>query len=66
MLEAYIQAYNDAVFETDKQTALNVVNRALQEGFSAEDIVFKLVIPAVEQMMASSNKTPTPIWPNTS
>ncbi|ATG91912.1 B12-binding domain-containing protein [Methylomonas koyamae] len=58
MLEAYIQAYNDAVFETDKQTALNVVNRALQDGFSAEDIVFKLVIPAVEQMMAFIEQDP--------
>ncbi len=58
MLEAYIQSYNDAVFETDKQAALDVVNRALADGLTAEEIVFKLVIPAVELMMAYIEKDP--------
>ena len=58
MLENYIQAYNEAVFETDKQAALDVVNRALNDGFSAEDIVFKLVIPAVELMMTFIEQDP--------
>ncbi len=58
MLEAYIQSYNEAVFETDKQAALDVVNRALADGLSPEDIVFKLVIPAVELMMAFIEKDP--------
>ena len=34
MLEAYIQSYNEAVFETDKQAALDVVNKALSEGLT--------------------------------
>lgn len=58
MLEAYIKSYNEAVFETDKQAALDVVNRALNEGLSPEDIVFKLVIPAVELMMTYIEKDP--------
>ncbi len=58
MLEAYIQSYNEAVFETDKQAALEVVNRALAEGYSPEDIVFKLVIPAVEAMMTLIENDP--------
>jgi 5-methyltetrahydrofolate--homocysteine methyltransferase len=58
MLEAYIQSYNEAVFETDKQAALDVVNRALNDGLSPEDIVFKLVIPAVELMMTFIEKDP--------
>lgn len=58
MLESYIEAYNDAVFETDKQGALDVVNQALEAGSSAEDIVFNLVIPAVEAMMARIEKDP--------
>lgn len=47
----YIDAYNEAVFETDKQAALAVVEQALNDGYTPEDIVFKLVIPAVEVMM---------------
>lgn len=58
MLDAYIQSYNQAVFETDKQAALDVVNQALLDGFSPEDIVFNLVIPAVELMMALIEKDP--------
>lgn len=58
MLDAYIQSYNQAVFETDKQAALAVVNQALCEGLSPEDIVFKLVIPAVELMMALIEQDP--------
>ena len=58
MLDAYIQSYNEAVFDTDKQAALDVVNKALSEGLSPEDVVFKLVIPAVEAMMARIEKNP--------
>lgn len=58
MLESYIQSYNEAVFETDKQAALDVVNKALSDGLSPEDVVFKLVIPAVEAMMARIEKDP--------
>ncbi|WP_404355458.1 B12-binding domain-containing protein [Methylotuvimicrobium sp. KM1] len=58
MLSRYVQAYNEAVFETDKQAALTVVNGALQDGYSPEDIVFNLVIPAVEAMMARIEQDP--------
>ena len=58
MIKAYIDAYNQAVFETDKPAALAVVDQALADGFSPEDIVFKLVIPAIEQMMATIEKDP--------
>ena len=58
MLDVYIQSYNQAVFETDKPAALALVNQALIDGFSPEDIVFKLVIPAVELMMTLIEKDP--------
>jgi trimethylamine corrinoid protein len=58
MMEAYIQAYNEAVFETDKNAALAVVNSALAAGISPENIVFQLIIPAVESMMARIEKDP--------
>lgn len=58
MPKSYIAAYNEAVFETDKQAALDVVNQALNDGFSPEDVVFKLIIPAVEVMMERIEKDP--------
>jgi methanogenic corrinoid protein MtbC1 len=53
-----IQAYNDAVFETDKEAAFRAVNEALTRGVTPEDIVFKVVIPAVEEMMIRIGQDP--------
>ena len=58
MLERIIKDYNAAVFETDKDAAFEVVNDALANGLSAEDVVFKVVIPAVEEMMADITRDP--------
>lgn len=58
MIDNVIKAYNEAVFETDKEAAFEVVNNALAQGLSAEDVVFKVVIPAVEQMMANITRDP--------
>lgn len=58
MLNQIIKAYNEAVFETDKEGAFEVVNAALAEGVTAEEIVFKVVIPAVEEMMSNITKDP--------
>ncbi|NTV71437.1 MAG: cobalamin-binding protein [Azonexaceae bacterium] len=58
MLERIVKAYNEAVFETDKEAAFEVVEAALAGGLTAEDIVFKVVIPAVEEMMSNITKDP--------
>lgn len=58
MLEHIVKAYNEAVFETDKEAAFDVVDAALAEGLTAEDIVFQVVIPAVEEMMSNITKDP--------
>jgi trimethylamine corrinoid protein len=58
MLERIVKAYNEAVFETDKEAAFAVVNAALADGLSAEEVVFKVVIPAVEEMMSNITKDP--------
>ncbi len=58
MLDRIIKDYNDAVFETDKDAAFEVVNNALANGLSAEDVVFRVVIPAVEEMMADITRDP--------
>ena len=53
-----IRAYNEAVFETDKEAAFRAVNAALAKGITPENIVFKIVIPAVEEMMSKIAKDP--------
>jgi 5-methyltetrahydrofolate--homocysteine methyltransferase len=58
VLDRTVKAYNEAVFETDKEGAFEVVNKALAEGMTAEDIVFKVVIPAVEEMMSNITRDP--------
>lgn len=58
MFDSILKAYSDAVFETDKQAAFDVVDAALAQGASPEDIVFKVVIPALETMMAQITKDP--------
>lgn len=58
MLDSIVKAYNEAVFETDKEAAFAVVDRALANGLSPEDVVFKVVIPAVEEMMAGITRDP--------
>ncbi|HRD68368.1 MAG: cobalamin-dependent protein [Candidatus Competibacter sp.] len=58
MLKRYIKAYNEAVFETDKEAAFTAVSAALTQGVKAEDIVFKIVIPTVEEMMSMITKDP--------
>ena len=58
MLDRIVKAYNEAVFETDKLAAFAVVNAALADGMKPEDVVFKIVIPAVEQMMSRITQDP--------
>lgn len=58
MLDAIIKAYNEAVFETDKEAAFAVTDQALAQGLTAEDVVFKVVIPAVEEMMTRITRDP--------
>lgn len=58
MIESIIKAYNEAVYETDKEAAFDVVTSALEQGMSAEEIIFQVVIPAVEEMMSLIVKDP--------
>ena len=53
MLEQVITAYNEAVFDTDREKALEIIHDAVASGITPEDIVFKVVIPAMELMIKS-------------
>ena len=53
MLDEIIKAYNEAIFDTDREQALKVIHDAVAQGISPEDVIFKIVIPAIEQMIKS-------------
>jgi methylmalonyl-CoA mutase cobalamin-binding domain/chain len=53
MLEQIIIDYNEAVFDTDRARALQVIHDAVALGVTPEQVVFKVVIPAIEQMIKS-------------
>jgi methylmalonyl-CoA mutase cobalamin-binding domain/chain len=53
MLEKIMADYTEAIYSTDREQALRVVQRAVDGGVSAEDIVFKVIIPSIDQMLAS-------------
>jgi methanogenic corrinoid protein MtbC1 len=57
MLDRLIKIYNEAIFDTDREKALQIIQNALNEGLSAEDILFHLVVPAMESMITSISET---------
>ena len=58
MLDTFVKAYNEAVFDTNKDAAFDVVNAALAQGLTAEQVVFEIVIPATNEMMSAVTKDP--------
>ncbi len=55
---AIVKAYNEAIYDTDGERALQVVEDALTQGLTPEDVVFKVIIPALEAMMEQINHDP--------
>lgn len=53
MLDNYITEYNDAIYDTDRDQALNVVHKALTQGVTPEEVVFGIVLPAMDKMLES-------------
>jgi methanogenic corrinoid protein MtbC1 len=53
VLEHLITAYNEAIIDTDRERALKVVLDAEEQGVRPEDIVFSVVLPAMDSMMKS-------------
>jgi trimethylamine corrinoid protein len=46
MLQTVLTAYNEAIFDADRERALQVVEDAIQAGVSPEDLVFQVIIPS--------------------
>ena len=53
MLTTILKEYSEAIFDTDSDRALQVVHNAYENGVSAEDIVFGVVIPSIEQFLTA-------------
>ncbi|MDD2899174.1 MAG: cobalamin-dependent protein [Desulfuromonadaceae bacterium] len=53
MLNSTLQEYCEAIFDTDSDRALQIVHSAFENGVSAEDIVFRVVIPSIEQFLTA-------------
>ncbi|MBN2656175.1 MAG: cobalamin-dependent protein [Spirochaetales bacterium] len=60
LLEQVLEDYYHAVFDTDREEALAVVNSALVEGLTPQRIIFDVIIPSIRRMegeLVKSNNT---------
>lgn len=53
LLETVKQDYFEAVYDTDRDRALSVVDKAIERGVSPEEIIFNVIIPVIEKMTSS-------------
>ncbi|MFA6244174.1 MAG: cobalamin-dependent protein [Candidatus Hydrogenedentales bacterium] len=53
LLEKTFTEYYEAVFDTDRERALTVTREAVANGLAPEDVVFKIVMPAIDKMVKS-------------
>ena len=51
MLQLTLAAYIQALFDTDKPAALDIVQHALETGVTPEQVVFDVIIPGMERMI---------------
>jgi methanogenic corrinoid protein MtbC1 len=57
MREKIVNRYNEAIMDTDRDKALQVIMEALSHNVTPEEIVFEVVVPAIELMMHSLGAT---------
>lgn len=51
MLDTIIREYNEAIFDTDRDRALQIVHEAVEQGVTPEQVVFEVVLPALDLMV---------------
>jgi len=51
MLTELVDNYNEAIYDTDRAKAMQVVHIALDKGVTPEMVIFDLVIPAMQKMI---------------
>ncbi len=50
-VRAAIQAYCEAIFDTDRARALQVVEEAIARGMTPEQVVFEIVVPSIDRVI---------------
>jgi len=50
MLEQIFDQYKDALFDTDRDQALNIIHSALEQHIPAEEVIFQVVVPGLEDI----------------
>jgi methanogenic corrinoid protein MtbC1 len=53
MRDHILKAFNEAIYDTDRVRALEVIHRALADGVTPEEVIFEVIIPGIELMMTS-------------
>lgn len=51
LVQEIFEAYLAALFDTDKQRALGVIQSAMERGMTPEEVIFKVVVPGIERMI---------------
>lgn len=51
MLADLVTTYNEAIYDTDRAAAMQVVQTALEQGATPEMVIFDLVVPAMQKMI---------------
>ncbi|MBI5384809.1 MAG: cobalamin B12-binding domain-containing protein [Verrucomicrobia bacterium] len=56
-LPQLITVFSEALFDTDRERALRLAREAVNEGITPEEVVFDVVIPALEQQTTALGET---------
>ena len=57
LVQVTLDAYLKALFDTDKVTALRIVQQALDSSMTPESVIFDVVVPGMEQMIGGMIST---------
>ncbi|MCF6246346.1 MAG: cobalamin-dependent protein [Desulfobacula sp.] len=51
MINQYLEDYYNAVYDTNRNEAFRVIDEALAKGVQPEEVVFKIIVPAIDKMI---------------
>jgi trimethylamine corrinoid protein len=54
VIKTLLDEYNTAIYDTDADLALHLIRTAFQQAVSAEDIVFKVILPSIDSFLSSA------------
>lgn len=51
IFDQIVADFNEAIFDTDRETALNVIRNAVENGLTPEEVVFDIVTPSLDYFL---------------